>query len=202
MCFFFHSIYLKFSYLLSVFICRLCICGLCGNCIDTRIFIFSLFVKYFCLFLYFFFSIFYRQNCCEFYSMCLRLCMCMFFSYYFFHISFAAIYFGDLIWFQSHKDQTAIILFSFIVMPFHLNPCWTICPHISLSRSLSVCVCAFCSIEFNSYSLFHKYTSMFNVHIDLILNDKNEIKKEKNLKEKQKEREREEKNTRFSSTFT
>lgn len=54
----------------------------------------------------------------------------------------------------------------------------TICPHICVC----VCLCVFCSIEFNSYSLFHKYTSMFNVHIDLILNDKNEIATNKERK--------------------
>lgn len=144
-----------------------------------HLYFFFRFVKYFRLFLYFFSSIFYRQSCCEFYSMWMYLdvcgCMyvCVIFSYLFFsHIFCALPIFTFKIWFDSNHNSHHSIQFyrnAFKTMQNYLSAHF-VCMYSSfVPLNLILTVCSINTLQ----------CSMFDIHIDLILNDKNEINGER-----------------------
>lgn len=187
----------SFFYLLSVFICRWLVLyrheNLCWfsisssfSCTLSRFFV-KFFFFLFVLYNKFFFPIrfFYRsfvlrifiQFVCFIaiviaivsFQVCVSKCVFVILHL----LRFAAIYFRDLIRFQSQRPNGhhSIRFYrnAFLLKPFqnYLFMCVCVCATL-------ICVLLFCSLPLNliPYSLFHKYTSMFNVHVDLILNDK------------------------------
>lgn len=158
---------------------------MCGNCIDTTIFTFFSLCQIFSFVFIFFFGFLSTELFWVLFNvhvnvdvsgcMWLYVCVCVIFSYLFFsHIFCALPIFTFKIWFDSNHNSHHSIQFyrnAFKTMQNYLSVHF-VCMYSSfVPLNLILTVCSINTLQ----------CSMFNIHIDLILNDKNEINGEKRL---------------------
>lgn len=157
---------------------------MCGNCIDTTIFtFFSLCQIFSFVFILFFFGFLSTELFWVLFNVHVNvdvsgcMCVCDFFLFIFFTYIFCALpIFTFKIWFDSNHNSHHSIQFyrnAFKTMQNYLSVHF-VCMYSSfVPLNLILTVCSINTLQ----------CSMFNIHIDLILNDKNEINGEKKTRE-------------------